>query len=73
MRYAISYKLINNSYNPLPYPPDQTRDMIKPGKMVDIEEQLIDAPSKEQLLDQLLFTFETVGFTVEVRYIGSPK
>jgi len=73
MRYAISYKLINNTYNALPYPPDQTRDMVKPGKMVDIEEQFVDANSEEQLLDQLLFTFETVGFTVDIRYIGLPK
>lgn len=73
MRYAISYKLINNTYDHLPYPPDQTRDRVKPGKIIDIEEQLVDANSEEQLLDQLLFTFETVGFTVDIRYIGVPK
>jgi len=72
MRYAISYKLINNTYTSLPYPPDQTNHMIKPRRFVDIEEQLVDAPSKEELLDQLLFTFETVGFTVDIRYVGPP-
>ena len=47
--------------------------MIKPRRFVDIEEQLVDAPSEEELLDQLLFTFETVGFTVDIRYLGVPK
>ena len=73
MRFAISYKLINNTYNPLPYPLGQDRDMVQPGKVIDIEEQLADAENKEQLLDQLLSTFSSKGFTVDIRYIGLPK